>query len=328
MKKTILAIIKPTISLGLIIFIIQKVDIRHSLSLFREINLIYYTLALLLIFTAWFINSRKWQTILIDLKIKNHLPTLFKLNLISIFYATVLPGGQITGEVIKYCKIEDRKNNRKEIISSIFFDRLTGLIALIILGFFAFILSDSEKTNYSSILSIFLILITGALAVIFSFSKLFLKLLNKFKSFIPSNSDITIVRKAYSALLLFSQKYKLIITSLAYGIIFQSFIALAQLSIAQSLNIDISFYDIAWLNALVSLAILLPISIAGIGVRELSYIQLFAIINIDNTQAVAFSFLITITTFLIGIIGGLLETKSLVSKIKKSKNCSISSYGL
>ncbi len=73
--------------------------------------------------------------------------------------------------------------------------------------------------------------------------------------------------------------------------------------LARSLNIHISFFDISLIIALVWLITAIPISISGVGVRELSMIYLFSIYGVEAEPATALSVYIYMVTVIMGFIG-------------------------
>jgi uncharacterized protein (TIRG00374 family) len=83
--------------------------------------------------------------------------------------------------------------------------------------------------------------------------------------------------------------------------------AASVVAFAWSLNLDISWRDALWINALSYLAILLPISLAGLGVREVTIIIALAPLGIPKEAAIALAVLMFSATLLNALIGGVLQ---------------------
>ncbi|MGH6915000.1 MAG: lysylphosphatidylglycerol synthase domain-containing protein, partial [Geminicoccales bacterium] len=78
--------------------------------------------------------------------------------------------------------------------------------------------------------------------------------------------------------------------------------------VAMSLGLDLSIATIAWTRSAAVLIAILPISIAGLGVRESAMVVLLASYGIDAADALSYSLLAFATTVLaMGLVGGLLE---------------------
>jgi uncharacterized membrane protein YbhN (UPF0104 family) len=62
------------------------------------------------------------------------------------------------------------------------------------------------------------------------------------------------------------------------------------------------------------LAVLLPISIAGLGVREVTLIKSFAILGLAPRTAVALSVLLFLDQFVSAMIGGAMQIGSVLAR--------------
>ena len=60
--------------------------------------------------------------------------------------------------------------------------------------------------------------------------------------------------------------------------------------IAKGINLDIGFIDWIWIIALVSVALFLPITVGGIGVRELGFVGIFNFLGLPTESAIALAF--------------------------------------
>ena len=83
-----------------------------------------------------------------------------------------------------------------------------------------------------------------------------------------------------------------------------------------SLGIQASLAQYLVFVPLVSLSLLVP-SVGGLGVRELTYVGLFALIGVPEEQAFALGILIYAVTFVTGLIGGLIY---LVQGLRTARN--------
>ncbi len=85
--------------------------------------------------------------------------------------------------------------------------------------------------------------------------------------------------------------------------------------LAASLNIPIGFIALGWIRAAVITSTMLPISFAGLGVRDGAMIYLLGCYGISGYKALAMSFLIFIVTVVQGaVIGGIWELLSMLNK--------------
>jgi uncharacterized protein (TIRG00374 family) len=90
--------------------------------------------------------------------------------------------------------------------------------------------------------------------------------------------------------------------TLGYGCFVASAFALSA-----GMGFGLSLLALAWIRPIVFVITLVPISIAGIGVRELGFVELLALYGIPSAEALAFALLLFSIQVLIGGVGGLLE---------------------
>jgi uncharacterized membrane protein YbhN (UPF0104 family) len=87
--------------------------------------------------------------------------------------------------------------------------------------------------------------------------------------------------------------------------------------LALSLQIDISWMSGIWMSAAVYAVVLLPISIAGLGVREITLVKSFALLGFAPRIAVAVSVLLFLDQLVSALIGGLLQISSVVVRARR-----------
>jgi hypothetical protein len=97
-----------------------------------------------------------------------------------------------------------------------------------------------------------------------------------------------------------------------YGLLWQLLSATGAYLCCLALSLKLSFWSILWIRALTTFAILLPISISGIGVREGVCVYLFSLMNLTPALALVFSMLLFFQQIFLGVIGATLEFKTLL----------------
>lgn len=82
----------------------------------------------------------------------------------------------------------------------------------------------------------------------------------------------------------------------------------AYFCLAGALELEIGFAAIGWVRAAMVLATLLPVSIAGLGLREAAAVLLLAPHAIGDAAALAFALLVfAVSELAVSTLGGLLE---------------------
>jgi hypothetical protein len=88
----------------------------------------------------------------------------------------------------------------------------------------------------------------------------------------------------------------------------------AYAAVAWSLGLDLSLWTIAWTRSAAILIAIVPVSVAGLGIREGALVFLLAPYGVDAASAVSYGLLAFATTILaMGLLGGALEGRRLLS---------------
>jgi uncharacterized membrane protein YbhN (UPF0104 family) len=228
---------------------------------------------------------------------------LLSLFFIGSFFNTFLPG-RVGGDVIKTLYLYRDTGKGGTSIASVFMDRYMGLVAIVVISLIAFIggysyIKDTEIVWLIPLaLSIFLVV--NFILWWVNWGKI--KFLNAF--YVPLMEYKTRKRIIYNALLL----------SLIIQVI--SILEVYLLSLSIGLKVPIIYFFI--FVPIISVISAIPISIAGLGVRETGFTALFKMVfsdlGVTSAQAVSLSVLLFAVMCLINLIGGIeyLRIKKLI----------------
>jgi uncharacterized membrane protein YbhN (UPF0104 family) len=86
---------------------------------------------------------------------------------------------------------------------------------------------------------------------------------------------------------------------------------------ARALGMDLSLLSAIWINAAVYAVVLLPISVAGVGVREVTLTSALAMLGFDPGLAVALSILMFLDPLINAMLGGVLQLRSTLTRVQR-----------
>ena len=281
MSKNVLKTLLKLILTGLAMYLVfRKIDPVQLWVITQSINWAWMIPAVLLfvlskVFTAFRLN-RYFKDIGLQLSEKLNL----KLYWVGMFYNLFLPGG-IGGDGYKvYLLNKTYKTPAKKLIQSALLDRLGGLIAIVFLLFGLFLVVDIKLDFLES--SLWNTLMILGLALTLPAFWLTQKLL--FRDFLPSFWPAN----------------------------FWSFAGqIAQLICAwfilMALRIDekILAYQLVFL--LSSIVAVLPLTIGGVGARELVFVYAHSYAGIEETAAVAFSLIFFLISAAVSLVGAFVK---------------------
>lgn len=290
---------------GIILFIVilSKIDLKSFFGLLRNINLFYFIYAVLLLFPMIVIKAYRWNYLKKTQNINYKLSDSILMYGSGIYIGLLTPGR--IGDFIKVLYLKNDGNSVGKSFVSVFIDRIADLLFLIIfsyIGMFFFINLFRKQVYILSFLFIAVLLI-----IIFAVTKgrLVKSLIRKIFNFLIPEKYKERFRlnfsDFYKDLRILNRKriFKVsLITVLVWVIYFIQIFLLAN-----ALNINISFIYLSICAAIAGLVTLIPISISGIGTRDITLIVLFSFLGISRESAVAISMLILFMSIIIAIIG-------------------------
>lgn len=290
--------IKILVTLILLIGLLMQSNVTQLFETLKHISWNALVLTSLLVYVALLVNAIKWRVLLNHYRVL----ALFKLNLIATYYSTLLPG-QIFGEVVKAYRLgQEGQHEAERIAASVVVDKITGLIGVLLVGLGGLLMASPLYA--STLINMFLMLTIGLVSLLYFAQFLEIPLTYLFGNKFFMSASLKRLSIAWQS---YVQQPRVLLNSVTLGIIFQLLcVGIVQL-LAQSLHISLSWYDTCWVFSVVSLAVFLPLSFAGIGLREGAFVGTFHLLGISSEQALALSFSLFSFNVLIALLGGLVE---------------------
>ena len=311
-------VLKVAVSIVLLGFLLSRVDLGQISALLREAHPGFLALAFGTTVVAWLLNTLKWQRLLHALGQRLPYRQLLMLNYIGIFYALVLPG-QVSGEVMKGIRLTRAGISVANTVVSIGVDRLTGLIALGILGFVGLLVAPSVAVSQTMLWfsAAAAVLAGGPLLFVALRSPAQVNLLPRIGALAPLQSAAF---AAWQGLAAYQKSPSLLIAALLQAVGFQVLVTLSNYLAALGVGVELPAAALLWIVATVSLVHMVPISFAGLGIREGAYVFLLNQYGVPLTSAVALSITVSGMILLQGVIGGILDALSLKSQMLAARS--------
>ncbi|MHB1167121.1 MAG: lysylphosphatidylglycerol synthase transmembrane domain-containing protein [Carboxydocellales bacterium] len=299
-------LIKILISLVILIIIFNKIDFLSFVKTFKSVNLLLVIISFLLTIFAWQINTIKWSLLIKPFNLSISHNRLFNLNLISLFYSLFLPG-QVSGDIVKaYRLASEYKENVFPILLSTFMDKITGLFAIVIMALISIIITKIPIHHNV----IFMSILFSNLLIFFL---LFIFINPNMLTFVLEKLNFILERykqrknQYFEISLVYSQNKLIVIKSIILALFFQLIASIIIFIIALSVKIKIDFSTIVLLFSVVSFLQILPISIAGIGIRDGVFVYFMGLYGVQMVQSLSVSIIFLGISIIIGLIGGILE---------------------
>lgn len=295
--------LKVSVSVGLIYYLFTLIDLDRLLDQLRKVDFRYLVAALLLLLAQIAISSSKWHMILRSDGVLMRLAFLIKTYMIGNFLSLFLPTS-FGGDIYRVLAVRGINRDLAKSTSSVLFDRLTGVLALVSICMIAYLALPDQP--YEPVVLIGYVL--GVAGFLIVSSDAAIRIINA--------SKVALVRKIGKILGSF-RNYRRDPRTLALVIllsfIYQLNIVIVNKMYTTALGLDIPFSVLLVIIPLIYLTEILPISINGLGVRESAFGFFFVLIGHTVEEGLAVSLLVIGMRYLLGLLGGTLLLLTLVT---------------
>jgi len=294
-------IIKLIITIAIFYFLFKEIDFVEFSKIIFNSHGGWILVALLMQLTSTYLAAYRWfkisQLLVFKEKLSFYVQSYFK----GTFFNQVLPSS-IGGDAVRIIDLTRKKYEKKEAFYGVFVDRVVGLVGLLVLNLLATLIFFGTFDNDFSLL-IIIITVSGisGFALLFQLHRLTfladIKFLNLF------------VRLANRLNSLYASRV-LLIKHISISVIVHLFSVLTMYGLSLALGLDLSFQTLLIAVPPVFLLTIVPISLAGWGVREGAMIGIFMLIGADQTKVLAMSILYGLLLILSAVPGAYFWIKS------------------
>jgi len=314
-KKLLFNILKIVVSIGLLIFIFSTIDLQKFLTVVSRANPLWLLAALTMMMLGIVIRAFRWQILLDAIGVRVHIGELTAIYFIGFLFNNVLPSG-VGGDAIRMVELNRHSERGSDAVTSVVVDRFLGLSALQAIALIALIFDWEAVPPIVAYFTIIIFLAGLVLGYLLINRSLYLTLQTRIKLF-RRMTAIKFIGNLFESF----QRYPLPALGQAYlvSLLFNISLILMNVFIGLALGAQASFAQFAIFVPITSLVLILPISFAGLGVREETYRRLFGQIGVPEETAVAISLLVyVIGNIITGIFGGIIyllrSTRGVVSE--------------
>lgn len=302
-------VVKAAITLGLLGFLLVKVDLKATVHQVTSIGLGAFALSTAIILALSLLGSIRWKVIFNVMNSPLSLWQCWRLVIIGMFFNQTLPSS-IGGDAVRIWLCTQRGKTLRVGFVSVALDRLFALVAV---GACVGVALPSLSAGPAALLAIFVsvMAVLGSIGL-FGFDAA-ARWLSPLASRLVGKRFGAIAVRPVDILRDLSRVFALILRRSAAGtevlgvsVVNQLSLGLVVYVIARALGTDLSLVNALQIFPLAMLLSMVPISLGGWGVREASMVWLFGAVGIHPQEALSISVLFGLATIAAGLPGGLL----------------------
>ena len=296
-RRTAGIILRAAGTLALMALTLRNVDWGQLRLLFETVDWSWWGASLALGLGVQCLAAIRWAALARPIGFHEPLTVFIRRFFEGQFFSLCLPTS-IGGDVVKAYRMAATTRGRVLAGCTILADRLAGLAALGVIAVTALIRNQASLPLFTTLLVGALLLAAVLLPATFIISRL-----DRIAGFLP---DHPALRGMVAGLLPYQRRPRLIASAILWSLLVQMGGALVVDAVGRSLGTDlpVSFWFAA--VPLVSLAMVLPISIGGVGIREGGLAVLLAPYGVSSEKAVAIGLLWFLVTIVCGLVGGVM----------------------
>ena len=291
-NNSIKFLLRVVATVFILTLIMRSINVAQVWQVLKKTRLDCLAAALLLQFGSTAVSAYRWQMIMQNLHFGQNFAFYWRSYFKGMFFNQGLPTS-IGGDAVRMLDIASRGFRKRDALYGVMVDRIIGLGALMSLTLLAYLLNPDvlPKQVHRPIL---LIISTGALGFFSIFFIKYFTWLNRY----PKLAIISIIAERLHQALS-SQRLLLVVASLLIPIL--ALLGFFATGWALGLRVNLMTYFAIVPPALVLTVI--PISVAGWGVREGALIGLFSLIGADKTAVLMMSLLYGLTLIIVSLPG-------------------------
>jgi uncharacterized protein (TIRG00374 family) len=305
-RKRLFFWLKLLVSLALIAyFLLFRASLGDIGAVLRSASAGWLILSFSLHILGLLISALRWQILIKAQGDTVPIAFLARSYLVGTFFNNFLPS-RIGGDVVRIwdgSKYSESKSLARS-TAVILVERLTGIVVLLVFAAAASLLRLEFARRIPVIWAALLISLAG-LALI---GLLFLPLSGRLIDRLPGGSPWGRIKEKaadfQSALASYRSRPRPFFAALLWALLLQVNVVVHYWLIGKALHLSIPLLDYFIFIPIVHLILLIPVTINGLGLREVSYIEIFAFYGVAAGAAISFSLVDVAFMLIIGLVGG------------------------
>lgn len=316
LRKIFSIFFRISVSIILLAFLFKQIDKRVLLATIKNVDKSLLFLAFFIFFINYILCLFRWEMLLKTAKI--YLP--FKRVIISFaggtFFSLFLPS-TIGGDFVRSLDLAIHTKRPREVVATVFLDRLSGYIGLVIVALLAVFFGSRLMQDKNVFISVAIITTILIVVLLILFNKFLYSKINQLlhssgrspaqgKGLSVLDNIRESLKNLHQEIHIFRHQKKVILQNLVLSLFIQAINPITFYVIALSLGIKMNIIYFFVYLPIIGAITLLPISIGGLGLRDATTIFFFAKAGLAKDLAFAMSLLSFFFILIYGILGGLI----------------------
>lgn len=305
-RQTWFIILRAAFSIGLIGLLLYYARLPDLAAILTKISWWWLLAAIALQFVSVFICTWRWQILLSAQNMRYSFLLLTSLNFVGRFFNIFLPTAQ-GGDIVRMYELTLHSQRSTDSITSVLAEKLLGFLALFVICWVAMVAGGWRLLTGTNSLPIIVALsLAFILAIVVLLNRrlmLWLISLTRSIRFIKLENWLTRIYNSLQEL----AKFKNALMQVFWISLLNQFVAiLCVYFTALALDILLPFDFFLIIIPVISVIVMVPVSIGGLGVREGAYVFFFGQQGVVEAASISLSLLFFSQTLVVALVGGVI----------------------
>jgi len=315
-KKTLTLLFRIGISLILLLFLFRNIEKKALFDLIKSADIRLLLISGGIFFITHLLGFFRWEILLRAANIRLPLKRVVMSFAGGIFFNLFLPS-TIGGDLVRSIDLAAHTKKTKEVVATVFLDRLSGYAGLVLLSILAVTFGWKFVQDKVVLISVGIVVSLLVIVLFVLFNKSIYLKANKFlqprivsKEYSRYRVFFDKIRQAlinlHQEIHVFKKNKKVLAASLAMSFMIQivAVVSFYFIGVALGLRISIIYYCV--FLPLIGAITFLPISLGGLGLRDATTVYFFAKAGVSKYMALAMSLLNFSFVLICGSLGGII----------------------
>lgn len=305
MKDKLMFFIRLLVGLGILLVLFKLVPYQDLKQQLQTANVKYIFLAFVQFFLLYFLGSWRWYLILHCFGVKLRYIETFYLLICGLFFNLFCPS-IIASDVFRasMISIKHEQHDVTRTASTVILDRVSGFVGLFAVALVAVLFAPEVAKEPVVIVALGMLFIVLVSVCLFIFSHRVANFFIFFVSFIPKLKKVFL--KLSEELRFFKQHPSVFLRAVIISMFIHSGVVVTFYICSRAFGVDVSFLNFCVIVPIVLVISVMPVSIAGLGTREIGSVYLMAKVGIAESSALGISLMNFVFMLSCGLIGGVL----------------------
>jgi len=306
---TLFKVIRLVVSVGLIAFLVFKLDVTKIASHMRGLTLAPLALAAAFDLAMIVVQAWRWSVLLKARGVVIGFGKLVYYYLVSIFFSSFLPTS-VGGDFARIVAVSTATDKRADAVASIVVERIMGFFVLLPLSLLALPFVAGELQDWRLVLIAevagtilvlgFLILLARPVARTFS------RLLGPAFRLLARFRVRDRMERVYDSIVIYRGNRRAIFAGVALSVLSRMLWICACYFVGRAFALNLSLPALLLITPIVELVRMVPVSISGIGLREAAFAAMLKQFGVEYSLGLSFGIVVYAVFFLFALAGGVL----------------------